>query len=555
MNNFLRGKLGLLVIPVTFLLVESGCGYIALTRKTEFVPGTEGTKISISETKDGPYTEVTSKNHKIKLNHWKKQYFLKLEKPGFVSRTEELTRTSTNRLKKLDIALLIPTGIFATVFTPMHFVLAPRSNFTPSIGQSIALYSALGVGVAGWGVVIPAPGKIYPKKVDLPELIEIVTKDTNQLSLVAGEHEFELKKRKIRVRDYPGMKQYDNGYGYESRDTISEFEFMLESDRYSDVVAILEDAEYGIDSTEAELLTSLKLKSWTHSLIYICTDDQIRCEVKVGWALQTMDELQYLYDRSFSGYSEWLPYKEDMLDEDDKKSIISNSFSDAMDVSFKKFIALDTVQSILSSPVPIPLAEDTLITLFSSNHSASVGDAVQSVITVVSDEGHGSGCIVTEDGYIITNAHVVEEDTVNLKAIMSDNVEEKVPLKFIRMNEAVDLALLKLDSTGLKTLKLGTKEDIVTGSDVYAIGTPADVELGQTVTRGIISGKRKFGGHQFIQTDVAISPGNSGGGLISSDGVLLGIVTSEMRSRRIDDIGFAIPAHQIEEALKIKINQ
>lgn len=533
----------------------SGCGYISLTRKTQFVPETEDVTVSIAETKDGPFTAIANEKTKIKLNHFKKNYWVKQEKEGYVTKLEELTRTSSNRLKKLDIALLIPTGVAATIFTPLHFLVGTRQNVQPNIIQTAALFTALGIGVGGWAAVIPAPGKLYPKKVELPKLIEIVTKDSNQLSLVAGKHKFVLKKKGVRVRDYPSMKEFDHGYGYEIRDTIPEFEFAEELDLFDDVEEILKNAEYGIDTADADLNGTLRVKSWTYSLAYITAENQIRCELKTGWALQTLDELQYLYDRKFSGNSEWVAFNEDSLSEKEVESTLKSTLNEALDMSFKKFVAMDTVQSILSSPVPIPLAEDSLIELQAGNFGNSVGNAVRSVITIVTNEGHGSGCIITEDGYIITNAHVVEEDTTNLQAIMSDDVEDKVPLKFIRMNEAIDLALLKLDSTGLKTLKLATKEDIETGTDVYAIGTPADVDLGQTVTRGIISGKRKFGGHQVIQTDVAISPGNSGGGLISTDGLLLGIVTSEMKSRRIDDIGFAIPAYVIEDALKIKINQ
>lgn len=533
----------------------SGCGYISLTRKTQFVPETEDVTVSIAETKDGPFTAIANEKTKIKLNHFKKNYWVKQEKEGYVTKLEELTRTSSNRLKKLDIALLIPTGVAATIFTPLHFLVGTRQNVQPNIIQTAALFTALGIGVGGWAAVIPAPGKLYPKKVELPKLIEIVTKDSNQLSLVAGKHKFVLKKKGVRVRDYPSMKEFDHGYGYEIRDTIPEFEFIEELDLFNEVEEILKNAEYGIDTVDADLNGTLRVKSWTYSLAYITAENQIRCELKTGWALQTLDELQYLYDRKFSGNSKWVAFNEDSLSKKELESTLKSTLNEALDMSFKKFVAMDTVQSILSSPVPIPLAEDSLIELQAGNFGNSVGDAVRSVITIVTNEGHGSGCIITEDGYIITNAHVVEEDTTNLQAIMSDDVEDKVPLKFIRMNEAIDLALLKLDSTGLKTLKLATKEDIETGTDVYAIGTPADVDLGQTVTRGIISGKRKFGGHQVIQTDVAISPGNSGGGLISTDGLLLGIVTSEMKSRRIDDIGFAIPAYVIEDALKIKINQ
>lgn len=288
----------------------------------------------------------------------------------------------------------------------------------------------------------------------------------------------------------------------------------------------------------------------------MATEDKLRCELKTTWGLQTLDELQYLYDRTFSASTEWVDFPEDSLSSSAAQAIIREAFVDALGESFKLFVALDTVQSILSAPVPIPLAEEKELELSTGSvFGGSVSDAVKCVITVVTKDGHGSGCIVTPDGYVITNAHVVEDDTTELTAIMGDNVDKKIPLKFIRMNEAVDLALLKIDTTGLLPLRLCAENEIETGADVYAVGTPADVELGQTVTRGIISGKRKFEGHQRIQTDVGISPGNSGGALIDPKGVLLGIVTSQLRDRQVDNIGFAIPSPVIEEALKIKLNQ
>ncbi|MBI1287900.1 MAG: trypsin-like serine protease [Flavobacteriales bacterium] len=540
-------------------LLFSSCGYIALTRKTAFITATPEVTVSIAEKEDGPYEEITSRKTKIKLNHFHKRYFIRQERTGFVSNTIELTRTSSNRLKRLDIALAISSNIVATIFTPVHFIQSSSrfgSGVSPSTAQTVLMYTNLGVGLAAWGAIIPIPGKIFPKKVDLPELIPILTKDTNQLFITAGDHEFKLSKNGVKVHDYPTMKQFTNGYGYEVRDSTDEFQSMADLKIYEDISKLLIDAEYGIDSANAALDKTLKLDSRTVSLVYITADEKLRCEVRTAWALETMDELQYLYDKTFHGNSEWVEFNEESLDKDGKESIIRESFVEALDNSFKRFLALDTVQSILSSPVPIPLTEEEELDLNSgSEFVSSVSDAVKSVVTVVTNEGHGSGCVITPDGYIVTNAHVVEDDTTDLKAIMGDDVEKKIPLKFIRMNEAIDLALLKLDTTGLKPLKLALSNQIETGADAYAIGTPADVELGQTVTRGIISGKRKFGGHQLIQTDVAISGGNSGGALIRPDGILMGIVTSEMRSRSVDDIGFAIPATTIEESLKIKINQ
>ncbi len=559
MSNRLSYSALLLCSIFVLQSILTGCGYISLARKTEFVPITEDVTVSIAPAENGPYTVVSSKNSKIKLNHFKKNYWVKQEKSGHVSKTQELTRTGVNKLRRLDLALLIPASIMVSIFTPMHFLAGGTygvSQNKPSTIQSVALFTTIGATAAGWIAFIPCPGHIYPKKVELPALIPILTKDEDQLFLTAGKHEFKLKKRGVRVRDYPTMKQFNSGYGYETRDTTESFKFLEKLKLYDEVSTLLKAADYGIDSAKAELNNTLRVDSWTRSAIFLITESQLRCELRTTWALETMDQLQYLYDRSKTSHSEWIPFAEDSLSNEQQEAIIKQAFNEAADQSLKKFLAMDTIQTILSNPVPIPLQEEEEMELHTgSTFCASVSDAVKSVITVVTNTGHGSGCIVTPEGYIITNAHVVEDDTSGLKAIMSNQPDKRIPLRFIRMNKAVDLALLKLDTTEMVPLKLCVKNQIETGADAYAIGTPADLDLGQTVTRGIISGKRKFGGRQLIQTDVAISPGNSGGALIRSDGLLCGIVTSALDGKEINDIGFAIPAPLIESALKITLSE
>ena len=553
-----RGLILCLIFCASIFL--NSCSYLVLSRQTQFIPETEQVNVSISEKEEGPYELISSKKTKIKLNHFKKQYWVKQEKEAHVTSVQELTRTSSNPLKKLDMALTISSNVVSSIFLPLHLINGPGSgaNGNQSIitGRTVALYTNLGLGLAAWGAIIPAPSRLYPKKVELPRLVPILTKDTNQLSLTAGEHKFKMNKNGVRVRDYPTMKQYINGYGYEKRDTTVSFEFLEDLKLYDEVADILVSAEYGIDSSEATLENALQVDSWTKSVVFMTADEKLRCELRTTWALETLDELQYLYDRTFNGNSEWIEFNEEELGKIEEEKVVKQAFLEAIDVSFKKFLAMDTVQAILSAPVPIPLKEvETLDIATGSVFATSVSEAVRSVITVVTPDGFGSGCIITADGYILTNAHVVDTDTFELEAIMTDDVEKKIPLEFIRMNDAVDLALLKLDTSGLKPLKLGMDEQIVTGSEVYAVGTPADIDLGQSITRGIISGKRKFRGHSRIQTDVAISPGNSGGGLISKSGLLLGVVTSAYEGRRINDIGFAIPAPIIENALKIKLKE
>jgi len=86
---------------------------------------------------------------------------------------------------------------------------------------------------------------------------------------------------------------------------------------------------------------------------------------------------------------------------------------------------------------------------------------------------------------------------------------------------------------------------------VYAIGTPSDIELGQTLSKGIISGKRLFNQKQYIQTDVSINSGNSGGALIDPQGNLLGIISAKIVGVGIEGLGFAIPIKYINESLVV----
>ena len=115
-----------------------------------------------------------------------------------------------------------------------------------------------------------------------------------------------------------------------------------------------------------------------------------------------------------------------------------------------------------------------------------------------------------------------------------------------------DLALLKVEATGLTPFHLNLSESIDVGEAAYALGTPYDIDLGASVTKGIISGKRKDAHRTLIQTDVSISPGNSGGALIDEQGTLIGIVNEKVLGMGVEGIGFAIPTHVLPDALKLE---
>jgi serine protease Do len=154
----------------------------------------------------------------------------------------------------------------------------------------------------------------------------------------------------------------------------------------------------------------------------------------------------------------------------------------------------------------------------------------------------GSGVIISSDGYIVTNNHVVDGGT-DIKVSLNDKTE--LPARVVGTDSRTDLAVLKIDRAGLPALPLGDSSKVQVGDVVLAIGNPFGV--GQTVTMGIVSATGRDLGiedyEDFIQTDAAINPGNSGGALVSAEGRLIGINTAIMsRSGGNQGVGFAIPA-------------
>jgi serine protease DegS len=167
----------------------------------------------------------------------------------------------------------------------------------------------------------------------------------------------------------------------------------------------------------------------------------------------------------------------------------------------------------------------------------------------------GSGVIVSPDGYIVTNAHVISQAD-NIVVMLSDG--RKAAAKLVGADPESDLAVIKVPLTGLKPL--GFKEQVTqVGDVVLAIGNPFGV--GQTVTQGIISATGRSGlgintVEDFIQTDAAINPGNSGGALIDAHGQLVGINTAIFsRSGGSMGIGFAIPTNIIEYVMTSLIKE
>ena len=163
----------------------------------------------------------------------------------------------------------------------------------------------------------------------------------------------------------------------------------------------------------------------------------------------------------------------------------------------------------------------------------------------VSPASEGSGIIMSEDGYIITNAHVVEGAT-SLKVMTSDG--ETYEAQLVGSDTVTDLAVVKIDATGLTAAEFGSSEDLRVADKVMAIGNPGGHELSSSVTIGYVSALNRAISNnttgytmEYIQTDAAINPGNSGGALINEYGQVVGINSAKISATGYEGLGFAIP--------------
>lgn len=162
----------------------------------------------------------------------------------------------------------------------------------------------------------------------------------------------------------------------------------------------------------------------------------------------------------------------------------------------------------------------------------------------------GSGVIFTQDGYIVTNNHVIEKSS-KIEIIHNKRIYEA---ELVGTDPSTDLAVLKIDAQNLPNIKIGSSKDVAVGEWILAVGNPFN--LTSTVTAGIVSAKGreinilkgKFPIESFIQTDAAINPGNSGGALVNTSGELIGINTAILsRTGTYNGYGFAVPVDIVKK--------
>ncbi|MBQ7755130.1 MAG: trypsin-like peptidase domain-containing protein, partial [Clostridia bacterium] len=198
-----------------------------------------------------------------------------------------------------------------------------------------------------------------------------------------------------------------------------------------------------------------------------------------------------------------------------------------------------TKAQIVEMSAPSVVGIDTVTTVTTNNFWYGYGQSYEA-------PGSGSGVILTEDGYIATCAHVVEGAN-SVKVTLNDDTSYDATI--VGTDKKNDIAIIKIDAKDLTPAIVGDSTILTVGSEVIAIGNPLG-ELRGTATAGIISATNRTievegQAMTLIQTDAAISPGNSGGGLFDATGKLIGIVNAKVSDSRAEGLGFAIPVNSV----------
>ena len=176
--------------------------------------------------------------------------------------------------------------------------------------------------------------------------------------------------------------------------------------------------------------------------------------------------------------------------------------------------------------------------------------------TGTSSESEGSGIIYSEDGYIITNYHVISdavESNGKISVYLESDSTTAISATVVGYDVSADLAVVKIDKNGLPSIGIGKSSDLKVGQTAIAVGNPGGMDFMGSVSKGIISGLDRTIQLEntteinLIQTDAAINPGNSGGALVNSSGQLIGVNSAKMASENFEGMGFAIPVDDVVE--------
>lgn len=518
MTNILKTYIhySLVLIVIIGLFLSQGCASILNGRYQSVAIKTDSdsSTVYVDGVKVG-----TGKLVNAKLKRDLNAKSIMVERPGYKSEHYVMQQAVSSPLKVLS---WIPFGVL--------FLIPPQMDKAPNSYD-------------------------YKKELEVKNPRSIDSKKKGQKYLQLNDVKFDLKKEDILIKEITAK-----AYEYNVREASARRSIQFKDDVKVDNT-IFADAvndvlvKLGYIDTSNTLLTSNIGATYVNATVTKMSLTRIynykgqarsltnayKCELTINW--EFLDKYKQVKLKSSNSVSSGV-----FVAGDYQKA----GLQDAIMSSFYEVLKSSEAQGWLNSNTTL---EDAVkIEMISLNRGNSVKDiksALAATTVVKTDKGFGSGAVVSSDGYILTCYHVIAGQDSSVQVIFSD--KDTLKAKVVRYSELADLAILKVNKECKNVFFMDAKAGSDAGEDVFAIGTPVSMEFGQTVSKGIISGLRKNeAGLKLIQTDVSVSPGNSGGPLVKKDGTFLGVVDFKVMKEGAEGLGFGTTVSTIMEQLRLQ---
>lgn len=530
-------KKEILISSVLFLLYS--CTYIIHPKARAKVNGaTSSSEITLLPSGSNPEKVIVKDATKpidMTFSSVESFYLITQEKEGFVKQYNVVIPTKFNPVKLLDAVISVAWITAAIVIR--------GDNEDPTLN----LYAAA-IGIL-WMNGVWSPSKTYDVKFSLPEMTPYVKRKEDQRYLYIYNMGLNIESEDFVVNYYKNWKKFQAGTAVAgARETLREsvsYDNTIFTEGMNEVLTNCDftDTTRKIFSTSYNsYLLEATIKKIEYNVIYYKMQNST---MTIDWQLKDYMSRETVAKYSTTETSDFIPLGDDYI----KDGIVN-----CLEKSMFQLLELPDFQLKMKTVdnKEVEKKWDLITIKNKGKNPTDLPSFVKASLIIKLKEGHGSGIVISEDGYALSNYHVVGNND-SVEVIFSDG--KSTNAKVIRSNPKYDLALIKISGKSFAPPLVDVNITNEIATEVVAIGTPTDIELGQTITKGIISGFRKNDDHNLIQTDAKVSPGNSGGALINvSNGQLVGVVNAKIIGFGIEGIAFAIPVSIIESALKIKFN-
>lgn len=435
-----------------------------------------------------------------------------------------------------------------------HQVIYPKGR-TPIIYPVQGLYFTLLFipSLLDFGSPIPF---VYNKKMTVQEPLELpkyevsgkrihldeLSIDTK--SIAANSFDVEVKHKKMSV-----LEEIEAADVAEKRTKLSEtFNFSFEESKEA-IYSYLRENGY-IDTVNKVFKDNNntigiegKLKKYTFYTIDVKGfSDYFKAKGEIVWYIRNnFDEIVDSVVR--------VDYSDDFVSSNDRQLI-----SDLFQNSYIQLLNSDDFKVKTQFNMDFTTKDELLTITMPQQVVHSLIDAQEASVIVQTKTGHGSGFAISNDGYLLTNYHVVAGEMAgdSNEIWIQQPDGGKLKAELVRYNKFRDIALIKVDSSFSKAFRLDEVKSHKAFQEVYTIGAPKYIELQKSYQKGTVSNDRSAFGVDVIQVSMAVNGGNSGGPLFDSTGKLLGVIVSKLVGYSTEGVGFAIPSYKISEYLNIK---